>query len=117
MEEDPGSKKIDDAAYEYVEARDARMAATTVESQKASKLIAIVKRERPGQKAYKHRVGTETIEVKLTVKDPTEKVKVKIAPTDDEQPLGTEEADEPDTVGAMDAEEPAGDGLEDAVIE
>ncbi len=116
MEEDPGSKKIDDAAYDYVEARDARMAATTVENQRATKLIAVVKRERPGQKVYKHTAGGEVITVNLTVKDPTEKVKVKIAPVDNESPVGTEPGDEPaGDVGAMDAEE-AG-AFEDAFVE
>jgi hypothetical protein len=110
VEEDPGSKAIDNAAYDYVEARDARMAATTVETQRATKLIAIIKRERPGQKAYKHTVGGETIIVNITAKDPTEKVKVKIAPVD-EPALGegATVADEPADVEAMDAEPGDGD--------
>lgn len=82
VEDDPGSKAIDTAAYDYVEARDARMAATTEETHRATKLIAVVKRERPGQKKYRHTVGNEVVTVDLTVKDPTEKVKVKIAPID-----------------------------------
>lgn len=103
VEEDPGSKAIDSAAYDYVEARDARMAATTVETQRATKLIAVVKRERPGQKAYKHTVGGETIVVNITAKDPTEKVKVKIAPVD-ERSVGEGADEESGDVHAMDAD-------------
>lgn len=103
VEEDPGSKAIDNAAYDYVEARDARMAATTEENRRATKLIALVKRERPGQKAYKHTVGGEVVIVNLTVKDPTEKVKVKISPVD-EPTIGEGTVDdEHGDVHAMDA--------------
>src|SRR5688572_16041133 len=106
VEEDPGSKKIDDAAYDYVEARDARMAATTVETQRATKLLALLKKERPGAKAYKHTVGGETIVIKIEAKDPTEKVKVKIAAVDTPDVGETAPAD---TI-AMDAEEEQGEG-------
>lgn len=112
MEEDPGSKAIDNAAYDYVEARDARMAATTVENQRATKLIAVVKRERPGQKKYRHTVGGETVTVDLTVKDPTEKVKVKIAPVS--EPTLGEGADAGGDVDvdAMDVDQGEGQGLD-----
>lgn len=113
MEEDPGSKAIDNAAFDYVEARDARMAATTVETQRATKLIAVIKRERPGKKTYKHTVGGETIIVNITAKDPTEKVNVKIKPVD-EPAIGEGAATDVEPEGdveAMDAiDEPQGDG-------
>ena len=102
VEEDPGSKAIDNAAYDYVEARDARMAATTEETNRATKLIAVVKRERPGQKKYKHTVGGEVITVDLTVKDPTEKVKVKIAPVS-ERAVG-------ESAGDVDVDNEQGEG-------
>lgn len=113
VEEDPGSKAIDNAAYDYVEARDARMAATTEENRRATKLIAVVKKERPGQKKYRHTVGGEIINVDLTVKDPTEKVKVKIAPVSEpemgEAAGGAEDAGD---VDAMDTELGDGQGVE-----
>ena len=105
VEEDPGSKRIDHAAYDYVEARDARMATTTVENQRATKLIAVVKQERPGQTTYKHTVGGEVLTVQLTVKDPTEKVKVKITSVDETAiGEGGDAAPEGD-VAAMDADD------------
>lgn len=97
VEEDPGSKKIDEAAMEYVEARDAMQLATQEVHRRELKLIAVIKKERPGKKAYRHTVGGETITVNIVAKDPTEKAKVKITPVDADA--------EPDTT----ADEPAGD--------
>ena len=78
VETDPGSKAIDNAAYAYVEARDAMQEATKFVHKQEEKLLAVLKRERPGKKAYKHEVGGETITVQIVAKDPTEKAKVKI---------------------------------------
>src|SRR5574341_790206 len=112
VEEDPGSKKIDEAAYEYVEARDAMQAATQEVHRRELKLIAIVKKERPGHKAYRHTAGGETITVNIVAKDPTEKAKVKIAPVDEEHEPADEagKGDEPaGDVHAMDAADGAGE--------
>jgi hypothetical protein len=84
------------------------MAATTEETRRATKLIAVVKAERPGQKKYRHTVGGQVITVDLTVKDPTEKVKVKIADVDEPavgQGAQTDETQPAGDVVAMDAEE------------
>ena len=78
IETDPGSKAIDNAAYAYVEARDAMQEATKFVHKQEEKLLAVLKRERPGKKAYKHEVGGETITINIVAKDPTEKAKVKI---------------------------------------
>ena len=82
VETDPGSKAIDNAAYAYVEARDAMQDATKFVHKQEEKLLAVLKRERPGRKAYKHEVGGETITVQIVAKDPTEKAKVKIQAED-----------------------------------
>lgn len=86
------------------------MAATTVETQKATKLIAVLKRERPGHKKYRHTVGTEVLNVTLAAKDPTEKVKVKITPVSEpevgEGAAPAREIEEPD---ATDLEVPGGE--------
>ena len=82
VETDPGSKAIDNAAYAYVEARDAMQEATKFVHKQEEKLLAVLKQERPGKKAYKHEVGGETITVHIVAKDPTEKAKVKIQAED-----------------------------------
>ena len=96
VETDPGSKAIDNAAYAYVEARDAMQEATTFVHKQEEKLLAVLKHERPGKKAYKHEVGGETITIQIIAKDPTEKAKVKIQPQADQVVDGPDElADTP----------------------
>ena len=82
VETDPGSMAIDNAAYAYVEARDAMQEATKFVHKQEEKLLAVLKKERPGKKAYKHEVGGETITIQIIAKDPTEKAKVKIQAED-----------------------------------
>ena len=82
VETDPGSSAIDNAAYAYVEARDAMQEATKFVHKQEEKLLAVLKHERPGKKAYKHGVGGETIMIQIVAKDPTEKAKVKIQAED-----------------------------------
>lgn len=79
--ESHGIAEIEKAAHAYVDARDARMRMGEEEQRRHTKLIAVMKKH--GKKTYVHRDGGEVIDVKLTVKDPEEKAKVKIKPADE----------------------------------
>lgn len=80
--------RIEKAARDYVDARDARMAHGEEEQRRHTKLLAVMHAE--GVKVYKHRTGGEVIEVKLAAKDATEKAKVKIYDAD-EEPISNEQ--------------------------
>lgn len=97
--EDHGIAEIERAAHSYVEARDARMAMGEEETRRHTKLVAVMKKH--GKKTYVHRDGGEIIDVRMTVKDPEEKAKVKIKPVDEYK-------------AAPDIEEPPATGDEDA---
>ncbi len=74
--ENSAIKEIEDAALEYAEGRDERMAATRVEVERKTKLIDAM------HAANKTEYKRDGIEIKLTVEK--EKVRVKIAKQDEE---------------------------------
>lgn len=76
--EDHGILEIERAAFDYADARDERMRMTEVETKRHTKVLAMMKKH--GKKTYRHRTGTEIIEITVTAKDPEERAKVKIAP-------------------------------------
>lgn len=79
--ENHGIAEIEKAAHAYVDARDARMSMGEEEQRRHTKLLALMKKH--GKKTYLHRDGGEVIDIKVTVKDPEEKAKVKIKPADE----------------------------------
>lgn len=97
--EDRGIAEIERAAHAYVEARDARMQMGEEETRRHTKLVAVMKKH--GKKNYIHRDGGEIIDVRMTVKDPEEKAKVKIKPVDEYKADATTE--EPAATGDQDA--------------
>jgi hypothetical protein len=98
--EDRAIAAIENAAYDYAERRDSRMAATLEETKYHGKLLDVMRKH--GKKTYKHSTGEEIIEVNVTVKDPEEKAKVRI------REVGDEDAGTPAAASADDA---AGDEL------
>lgn len=101
-----GIPDIERAAHAYVDARDARMELTEVETRKKGLVLAVMKKH--GKKVYKHNTGDEIIEITLGAKDPEETVKVRIKPAEDEPATSTRKRKtvEPETGG--DGEAPVG---------
>lgn len=91
--EDHGIAEIEKAAHSYVDARDERMKLTEEEARRHTKVVAVMKKH--GKKTYKHRNGEEIVEIKMTVKDPEERAKVKIRPVTDDDLNATSSEPEP----------------------
>lgn len=108
--EQPQLARVENAARDYAEARDARMSMGEEEQRRHTKLIAIMKDE--GLSVYKHRTGGEVIEVKVAAKDATAKAKVRIYDADEAPATQTTEP----AVGGE--QEPAveGDAVQDETL-
>jgi hypothetical protein len=95
--EDRGIAEIERAAHAYVDARDARMSMGEEEQRRHTKLVAVMHKHQ--KKTYVHRDGGEVIDIRLTVKDPEEKAKVRIKSADEyEEPKTEPEEGEPEEV-------------------
>jgi hypothetical protein len=72
---DVGIKEIEDAALDYREGRDERMAATEVEVTRKQALIAVMHKH--GKQSYLRRIGDKVLKVELKVEKESVKVALK----------------------------------------
>lgn len=88
--DDTAIAEIEDAAFDYRDAITARMQAGKVEQDAHAVLVSAMRKHKKA--GYHHNTGEFDIDVRMTVKDPEQKAKVKIRTAEDaaDEPTSTD---------------------------